>query len=372
MDKLIEDCIKNNCIKTGLFTLKNGNRTRFYFNMKNLISYPQLLIQCADELYKKLPPFDIICAIPTGSMCIATCISVRYNKPMIFIRDNKKLYGTSKQIEGEYKKSSRCVLIDDVITTGNSIQTAYSVLKNKIDTIYFSSIVDRQMSSHTFSPHISLFSKTNILIHLMKKYMTEKKSNICFSADITDPNKLLDILSVVGPRIIACKLHFDIIDVSKYKGDFIQSLMILANKHNFLIIEDRKFVDISYIVEKQYTKIKEWADLVTVHGSINKNVINKLSGVILVANMSNNIFNYNSKCLQLAEKYSDRIFGFVTQQRLECKNKLCLTPGVSLSNNKKDDQNYRKANTINTDILIVGRSIYNSSNPLHTIELLLK
>ena len=90
--------------------------------MKNLISYPQLLIQCADELYKKLPPFDIICAIPTGSMSIATCISVRYNKPMIFIRDNKKLYGTSQQIEGEYKKSSRCVLIDDVITTGATIE----------------------------------------------------------------------------------------------------------------------------------------------------------------------------------------------------------------------------------------------------------
>ena len=45
-----------------------------------------------------------------------------YNKPMIYIRDKVKQYGTGKLIEGTYKKTDRCVIIDDVITSGKSVE----------------------------------------------------------------------------------------------------------------------------------------------------------------------------------------------------------------------------------------------------------
>ena len=47
-------------------------------------------------------------------------------------------------------------------------------------------------------------------------------------------------------------------------------------------MEDRKFVDISYTVEKQYRKYSKWIDLVTVMGNVNSEVVSKLSGVVLV------------------------------------------------------------------------------------------
>tara|TARA_Y100000766_G_C18648454_1_gene479206 strand:+ start:493 stop:711 length:219 start_codon:yes stop_codon:yes gene_type:complete len=63
-DLLIKELIDNNCIKFGNYTLKNGEISKYYFDMKNIISNPNLLTKICDELYKMLNDFDIICGIP--------------------------------------------------------------------------------------------------------------------------------------------------------------------------------------------------------------------------------------------------------------------------------------------------------------------
>ena len=40
---------------------------------------------------------------------------------MIFLRKEQKDYGTNKLIEGEFIKGQKVILIEDVITTGNSV-----------------------------------------------------------------------------------------------------------------------------------------------------------------------------------------------------------------------------------------------------------
>ena len=75
-------------------------------------------------IHHYLEKFDIICGIPYGALPIATYISTTYNKPLIYIRDKAKTYGTGKLIEGTYKETDRCVIIDDVITSGQSIEEA--------------------------------------------------------------------------------------------------------------------------------------------------------------------------------------------------------------------------------------------------------
>ena len=58
-DLLIKELIDNNCIKFGNYTLKNGEISKYYFDMKNIISNPNLLTKIGDELYKMLNDFDI-------------------------------------------------------------------------------------------------------------------------------------------------------------------------------------------------------------------------------------------------------------------------------------------------------------------------
>ncbi|KAI8298663.1 Orotidine 5'-phosphate decarboxylase [Colletotrichum sp. SAR11_240] len=68
----------------------------------------------------------------------------------------------------------------------------------------------------------------------------------------------------IGPYIAVFKTHIDMI--SDFSDLTINGLRAIARTHNFLIFEDRKFVDIGHTVIGQYhggaLRISEWADIV--------------------------------------------------------------------------------------------------------------
>ena len=108
--------------------------------------------------------------------------------------------------------------------------------------------------------------------------------------------------------------------------------------------------------------------MITVHAACSEDTIKKLHGVVLVANMSNNLnnpqLNFNERAEYMAARNMDSVVGFVTQNRIgDSPDFLCMTPGINLDKSKDSDQNYRKPQDIDTDIIIVGRGIYESENP---------
>jgi uridine monophosphate synthetase len=365
---MIDALIKSDCIKIGKWKLKNGDISKYYYDIKNIISDPLLVKKIGDNLYSKLNDFDIICGIPYGGLPIALYISTTYNKPLIYIRDKPKEYGTCKLIEGTYNINDRCVLIDDVITSGKSIQDAISVLDGKVNVVDIGVVVHRQQNTYCTLPIKSLLYKNDITKYKLKQISSNKNSKLCFSADIEDPIKLLDILNKIGRYIVICKIHYDIINLKDYSGNFISDLVDCSIKNDFLIMEDSKFVDISSIVEKQFAKFSSWVDLVTVHASVVNDTITKLFGVMLVANMSNNNYDLSENAIKLANDNPNNVIGFITQYRINCNDLVCMTPGVSLTNSKVNDQNYRTINNIDTDYIIVGRALYNSTDILNDIQ----
>ena len=362
-DQIVKSLFVSNCIKIGKFKLKNGELSKYYFDMKNLIAYPQLIKVIGDEIYNQLKDieFDIICGIPYGGLPIACYISTTYNKPMIFIRNNTKEYGTQKLIEGEYSPTDKCVIIDDVITTGKSIQECIDILEEKVNIVNIFTILNRQQSISVSRPINSLLYKNDIIKYRLHQIMKIKKTNICFSADLKDTTKIIKILETIGNDIVICKIHFDIINDDNFK----ESLIDMSIKYNFLIMEDRKFNDISSIVEKQYEKFQNWVDLVTVHSLVSSNVVSKLSGACIVSNMSNNNYDFVSESKLLCIQNPNNVIGLITQYRIiidELPNILCMTPGISRNTMNIDDQKYRNVTDIDTDIYIIGRSLYNSNN----------
>ena len=353
---MISELFQSNCIKLGKFTLKNGDISKYYFDMKNLISNPSLLKTIGDELYNILDDFDIICGVPYGALPIATYISTKYNKPLIYVRDKVKQYGTQKLIEGEFNINDRCVIIDDVITSGNSLNSSIDVLKDKVNIVDVAVVLNRQQNPICSLPFKSLLYKNDITRYLLKNINHTKKSNLIFSADLQNTTEILNILDLVGEHIVACKIHYDIIhDIN---DDFIFQLIDKSIKFNFLIMEDRKFNDISYIVNKQYEKYRNWVDLITVHSLVSNDVVSALSGVLLVANMSNNNYDFTDKALELANNNHNSVIGFITQKYIKFNNMVCMTPGISINQNTIDDQRYNTHNNVDTDYIIVGRAIY--------------
>jgi uridine monophosphate synthetase len=354
----------------GNWKLKNGDISKYYFDIKNIISTPKLLIKVGDELYKKLGDFDIICGVPYGGLPIATYISTKYNKPLIYVRDKVKEYGTGKLIEGEYKKTDRCVILDDVVTSGGSMEETIKILQDKVTIVQAAVILDRQQKCCCSMPITALLYKNDIVKYRLKKISEMKGSNLCFSADIEDPHALIKMLELIGKYIVVCKIHYDIINVSAMgeSDNFKKELINLSIKHDFLIMEDRKFIDISYIVQKQYTQFNNWIDLVTVHSSVTDETVSKLSGVLLVANMSNNNYDLSEKALSLAENNPNNVVGFITQNRISCNDLICMTPGISCNTSQVEDQKYRSIATVDTDYIIVGRALYQSTDIIKTME----
>ena len=197
--------------------------------------------------------------------------------------------------------------------------------------------------------------------------MKQKQSRLCFSADLDDKQKLIQILKDIGDKIVICKIHYDFYeDDNKELKD---QLIELSIEKDFLLMEDRKFVDISYTVEKQYRKYSKWIDLVTVMGNVNSEVVSKLSGVVLVGNMSNNKYDYIETTMEIAKEYPERIIGVVTQYRINFNGLINMTPGINKEKTKVGDQNYRTIKDVDTDIVIVGRGIYNSDDYKSSAEL---
>lgn len=119
--------------KTGNFTLKSGQQSSLYIDLREIISNPDILLQISECLWSIIEKehFDVLCGVPYAALPIATAISLTHKKPMIIKRKEAKNYGTKKMIEGIYHAGDRCMVVEDVITTGSSILETIACLEQE-------------------------------------------------------------------------------------------------------------------------------------------------------------------------------------------------------------------------------------------------
>ncbi|KAM6979290.1 uridine 5'-monophosphate synthase isoform 1-T1 [Tautogolabrus adspersus] len=218
--------------------------------------------------------------------------------------------------------------------------------------------------------------------------MEEKKSNLCVSADVTSSEELLQLADSLGPKICMLKTHVDILE--DYTVAFVQKLQALAEKHNFIIFEDRKFADIGNTVKHQYEgglyQISSWSHIVNAHAVPGPGVVKGLSavgkplgrGCLLIAQMSSQgslaTGEYTKAVLKMAEEHTDFVIGFICGSKISKRPEFIhMTPGVKIQAGgdvlgqqytTPEDVLYNKG----SDVIIVGRGILEAPDRLKAAE----
>lgn len=216
--------------------------------------------------------------------------------------------------------------------------------------------------------------------------MADKQTNLALAADVTQAAQLLHLAEQLGPEICVLKTHIDILE--DYSEELTLELQQLANKHQFLLFEDRKFADIGNTVFHQYSggmyKIADWADLINAHSLPGQGILDGLKKIglpkqracLLLAEMSGEqtLFTpeYAQATVAMAEKNNEFVIGFIAQQRLLASpDFIYMTPGVNLSPAQDNfKQTYHTPHSVieknGSDIIIVGRAIIDAIDPIAT------
>jgi uridine monophosphate synthetase len=147
LDPLADALLEAGCVQFGNFTLKSGQRSPIYFDLRRLISSPRLLERVAAAYLPLLAllAYDRIAGIPYAGLPIATAISLLDGSPMIYPRKEVKAYGTRASVEGGYQAGERVVLVDDLATTGESKFEAIERLENEgLNVVDVVVLIDRE------------------------------------------------------------------------------------------------------------------------------------------------------------------------------------------------------------------------------------
>lgn len=128
---MIEELVKREIIRFGDFKLSSGQRSPYYVDLRAALGHPDLLrwviARYADIL--KGVDHDIIVGVATGGVPFASILGFTLFKPIAYVREKAKWYGTRKEVEGGVWQGAKAVVVDDVITTGESIIDAINKVR---------------------------------------------------------------------------------------------------------------------------------------------------------------------------------------------------------------------------------------------------
>ena len=143
--------LKDRSFKRGTFRLASGAVSDYYIDGKMTQVFSEAAHLIGEILYERTKDLqiDAIGGLEVGAVPLTTAAVISYHlhgRAMegFWVRDKAKAHGTRKLIEGNLKRDSRLVIVDDVITQGGSCAKAIREVKEwGCEVVSVISLVDR-------------------------------------------------------------------------------------------------------------------------------------------------------------------------------------------------------------------------------------
>ncbi|MHA7832614.1 MAG: orotate phosphoribosyltransferase [Flagellimonas sp.] len=117
------------------FTWASGWKSPIYCDNRIMLSYPKVRNFVREEIAKQVEQLygkpDVIAGVATGAIGVGILVAEALGLPFVYVRPKPKEHGRQNQIEGYFEPGQSVVVIEDLISTGNSSLNAVKALKEQ-------------------------------------------------------------------------------------------------------------------------------------------------------------------------------------------------------------------------------------------------
>ncbi len=172
------------------FTWASGWKSPIYCDNRIILSFPAIRNYIRDEFSKNIEKQfgkpDVIAGVATGAIGIGVLVAESLGLPFVYVRPEPKKHGRLNQVEGFLQKGQNVVVVEDLISTGNSSLMAVEALRNEGANIKGMAAIFSygfQISEDNFkNANVDLFTLSNyenlLELAVAKEYITETEQSL--------------------------------------------------------------------------------------------------------------------------------------------------------------------------------------------------
>lgn len=167
------------------FILTSGKKSPVYVDCRKLVSFPkerEIIINEMSKQIKDIYKGEIIVAGgETAGIPYSSFISQKLKLPMVYIRKQPKGFGKGKVIEGEFRKKSKSILIEDMATDGgskihfiNSMRKAHLSVKDIFVVFFYDIYPSAKKNMKKMRVNLNYLASWKDILEVSPNYISEK------------------------------------------------------------------------------------------------------------------------------------------------------------------------------------------------------
>jgi len=189
-EKTAELLLQINAIKLNPrnpFTWASGWNSPIYCDNRITLSFPAVRNYIRDEFSKNIEKQfgkpDVIAGVATGAIGIGILVAESLGLPFVYVRPEPKKHGRLNQVEGYLQKGQNVIVVEDLISTGNSSLLAVEALKEAGANVKGMAAIFSygfEIASENFKiANVDLYTLSNyenlLPLAVAKRYITEEE-----------------------------------------------------------------------------------------------------------------------------------------------------------------------------------------------------
>ena len=115
------------------FTWASGWKSPIYTDNRKTLGHPSLRsfvkLELCHVIQENFPEADAVAGVATGAIAQGALVAEELGLPYCYVRPKPKDHGMGNQVEGEIKKVSKVIVVEDLISTGGSSLKAVAALR---------------------------------------------------------------------------------------------------------------------------------------------------------------------------------------------------------------------------------------------------